>query len=503
VSVDRDRTAKSALWSLLENGGLALISMGTLVIYTRLLSASQFGLFSVALALIEMLQVFVTMFFHDALVQRKGITELHFDTAFTFSMALSLAMMLGCAAASRPFEASVHEPGAGFVLCALSLCFPAAAWSSTIVARQRRGFGFRPLALRSLVGRLCGAFIGVGLIAAGAGVWGLIAQQVLIQAVGSAFLWHTCKQRPRLRFGLRELKELSAFGVYSLGSLCLGFGIKRAFTVAAGLFLGVTLAGYLNLSFRAVDVFWAISSTAATQVALPLLASLQGDLPRLKRAFQLAMSLVCTMLYSSFIGLGLLAPEVVQVLFGAKWLPSAPYVTLLSCLVLVQAPRVLVAPLLTALGRPKDLVIGKAFEFAFVLLSLSVTRVPSLGFAVGIWILREILALPINVAQLKRASGFGLVEQFKGALMPLLATAGMAGAVLSARLALPPSLGPLGTLAVLIPCGASAFLVAICTLDRSLVKTLLDVARAALSKRRRTQAVDQASSPALALGRSP
>ena len=31
----------------------------------------------------------------------------------------------------------------------------------------------------------------------------------------------------------------------------------------AGLLLGVTAAGYLNLSFRVVDVLWAILSTAA------------------------------------------------------------------------------------------------------------------------------------------------------------------------------------------------------------------------------------------------
>jgi polysaccharide transporter, PST family len=387
------------------------------------------------------------------------------------------------------------------VLCALTPCFPAAAWSATIVARQRRGLAFRPLALRSLLGRACGALIGVGLIAFGAGVWGLVAQQVLIQVVGSAFLWHSCQERPRLRLGVRELMELTGFGVYATGTLFLGFGIKRVFTVAAGVFLGVSAAGYLNLSFRAVDVFWAIASTAATQVALPMLSSLQGDLPRLKRAFQLAMSLVCTILYSSFVGLGLLAPEVVQVLFGSKWLPSAPYVTALSCLVLVQAPRVLVTPLLTALGRPQDLAAGKALELAFVLVAVGVTRVPTLGLAVGIWLARELLALPVNVAQLKRAAAFGVVDQFKGAFIPLLATATMAGGVLLARRVLPEGIGPWATIGLLSPGGALLFLGSTYVLDRSLVKTLCDVARVALSKHR--PATTPTSPPALVLGRSP
>lgn len=484
--MNRDAAAKSALWSVVENGGLALISLGTLVVYTHLLSTTEFGIFSVVLALVEMLQVLVTMFFHDALVQRKQVSELHFDTAFSLSLASSVVLMLGCVLASGVFARTVHEPNAAWVLCAMTLCFPAAAFSATIVARQRRSFAFRPLALRSLLGRAVGAVMGVGLIVAGAGIWGLIAQQVLIQAVGSIFLWATCQERPRLRFGFRELKELAGFGAYSMGTLFMGFGVKRLFTLAAGVFLGVELAGYLNLGFRTIDVFWAIASSAATQVALPLLSSLQHDLPRLKRAFQLAMSLVCLILYSSFLGIGVLAPELVSVMFGAKWLPSAPYVAALACLVVLQAPRVLVTPLLTAMGRPKDLLVGKAVELAFVLAAVAVTRIPSLGWAIGIWIARELIALPLNVLQLRRASGFGVGEQFRGAVAPLLAALGMASVVLLAKYALPASLSEVTRLLILVPLGATSFALFACLLGPAHVKTLLDFGLSALGKARRT-----------------
>ena len=43
-----------------------------------------------ALALIELLGILVTMLFHNALVQRADATDLHFNTAFTATMALSV-----------------------------------------------------------------------------------------------------------------------------------------------------------------------------------------------------------------------------------------------------------------------------------------------------------------------------------------------------------------------------------------------------------------------------
>ena len=482
MSVDDGKAARSALWSVVENAGLCVISMGSLIIYTHLLSSSEFGLFSIVLALIELLQVVVTMLFHDALVQRKDATEMHFDTAFTFSMGLSVAMLLSCCLLSPLFAAVVKEPNAAPVLAAMALCLPAAGLSATLVARQRRSLSFRPLAIRSLIGRFAGAIAGIVLVVLGAGVWGLIAQQILIQLIGSLLLWGTSDARPRLRFARKEFGELCGFGLYAVGSLFLMFGTKRVFTVLTGLFLGVTVAGYLNLSFRAVDAFWAIASTAATQVALPMLSNLQSDLPRLKRTFQFSTSIVCTILYLLFVGIALTAPEVVSVLFGSKWLPSAPYVTALALSVVVQAPRLLIGPTLTALGRPRDLLLDKAAELVFIVAAVLITRTPSLSWAIGIWIARELLSFPITSYMLKKSTELGLLDQLRGVAVPLIASTVMAVVVLTIRAHLPHGMPPELRLVLMAATGAACFLAVAFVLDRDLFKKALGVAQQAFGR---------------------
>jgi len=489
--MDTGKTARSALWSLVENVGLSLISMGTLIIYTHLLSTAEFGLFSIVLALIELLQVVVTMLFHDALVQRAEATDKHFDTAFTFSVGLGLGLLLLCCLFAPFFAVMVKNPGAALVLCSMALCLPAASFSATIVARQRRELSFRPLAIRSLVGRFSGALGGVALVALGAGVWGLVAQQVLIQLVGSLILWKTCDERPRLRFARKEFKELTSFGVYAVGALFLNFGVKRLFTVLTGLFLGVTIAGYLNLSFRAVDVFWAIASTAVTQVALPMLAGLQGDLPRLKRTFQASTGFVSAALYLLFVGVAVTAPEVVSVLFGVKWLPAAPYITALALLVVVQAPRLMVGPLLTALGRPRDLLVGKGVELVFVVLAIFASRVPSLGWAVGIWVGRELIALPVMSQLTKSATTLGFIDQFRGVVVPLLASSIMAAAVVGARSILPLTWPPLVRLIGMAGVGGAVFVATVALLDRTLLDGVLQFVRSAIGRQRDRMAAPQ------------
>jgi len=483
VEITRSRAAKSVLWSAVENGGLALISFGALVIFSRLLTPTDFGIFSAMLALVELLGVLVSMTFHDALVQRKEITELHFDTAFTFTIVLSLIFAGGCAVFAPFFARLLGKPDAWPLLCGLSLCFPASALSATIVPRQRRELQFRALAFRSLIGRFAGALVGIALVVLGAGVWGLVVQQVLIALLGSLVLWLLADNHPRLRFGWPEFRQLARFGLPSVGVVFLSFSIKRLFIIFAAVYLGAEAAGYLNLSLRAVDVFWAIVATAVSQVALPILAGLQSDPARLKRAFQQATTFTCLALYLCFGALAFMAPEVVEILFGARWVSIAPYVSVLAILIVVQAPRLMASPVLTAMGHPRDLLLPLGVDLIVVVTAVLASGMPTVWWAIGIWAARELLGAPITGWLLWRRTGLGVRAQLRGIIVPAYALAAMAAAVFAVRPWLGSDLGVAWRLLVLLPLCALAFLSTIALVDRSLVRAVIGLGAAALNRR--------------------
>jgi O-antigen/teichoic acid export membrane protein len=479
----RSTTAKSLVWSTLENGGLAMISFVSLIIYSRLLSAAEFGLFATALAFVELLAVVVTMLFHNALVQRPEVTELHFNTAFTATMALSFALALACYAVAPLFAQWVHQPGAARVLIWMALVLPCSGLSATLAARQRRHFAFKSLALRSLVGRVIGGGIGIAAAFMGAGLWSLVAQQILIAGIGSLVLWVTSDKTPRLQFSFTEFKHLFGFGVLSVSGLFLSTSLRRVFTILASSALGVEAAGYLNLSFRVVDVFWNIAATAVSQVALPLLAGLQFEAARMKRAYQASTQLSCLALYPCFVGLGVVAPEVVEVLFGQRWLPSSPYVAVLGFLVLLQAPRLLFTPFLTALGKPRDSLVGLIAEWIFILCVTWIVGMRSLPWAIAVWVGGECVMVVVSSWMLRRVTGYTLVDQFNGILKPLLAVLLMAAALTETRLQLLSGLSPILRLIVLIPLGAGIYGGAIFLLDRRLVKDFLAFAQSAFARK--------------------
>jgi O-antigen/teichoic acid export membrane protein len=230
-------------------------------------------------------------------------------------------------------------------------------------------------------------------------------------------------------------------------------------------------------------MFWAIAATAVSQVALPLLAGLQFDSVRLKRAYQVSTQFSCLALYPCFVGLGSVAPDVVAVLFGDQWRPSAPYVTALGFLVLLQAPRLMFTPFLTALGKPRDSLVGLVAEMIFMLGVSWTLGMRSLPWAIAVWAGSEGVLIVVSSWVLRRVSGYSIADQFGGILHPLLATLLMAAVVVEASLQLSAAFGPARRLLLLVPMGAMIFAGAIFLLDRPLVKDFLAFTQSAFARK--------------------
>jgi len=466
------KAAHAARWSVVENGGLVLISFGSLVVYARFLSAEEFGLFAVALSVIEVLTVLVSMLFHDALVQRREARASHFDTAFTATLALSV-VLVGLCWAIAPLLSGAVAP----VLLTLALSLPLTASSAVLVAHRRRHLDLRTLAVSSLTGRALGAAVGIALVVLGFGLWALVAQHVVFMSCTAALLWARAPERPRLRFRLGEFRELIGFGLACVADLLLVFSVKRLFIVASGVLLGVHAAGVLAIAFRAFDTLWSVGVTALSQVMLPVLSRLQSDPQRLREAFAATVSLVCLVSYFGFVLLAATAPEVVTLLFGAKWAEAAPFLALLCLQILTGAVRAPMAVALKVLGQPRQLVLCQTAELAFVAAVIAAYGMPSIAWAVGIWLAREAIGAAMQVWLFRRSS-VRLPFSVTGAVaVPFMAALAMLGAVSACRELLgAPSLLVLGAV------GAAVYVGFVALLEPRLLAQLLRFIQAAVRR---------------------
>lgn len=469
-------SARSFAWSAIEGAGLSVISFVSLVAFSRILDPRDFGLFATALSLFELLSLVSNLAFHDALVQIPDMTPRHRDTAFTLTVLVSAAFSTAFWLGAPAFAALMQDPKAGPMLAVLGISFILNGLSATLTAQQRRAFEFRTLALRSLIGRVSGALLGVIAALLGMGVWSLVIQQVCIALLSTIVLWLACKDRPRLGFDGSAARQLITFGFGAAGAEFVNSGIKRVFVMACGVLLTTTIAGYINLAFRLVDTLWGVAATAIYQVVLPTMARLQDDRPQLFAVFRQTQRYTATLLYLAFMLMAATSDHLVTVMFGAKWLPAAPYVMLLSATMLSQAPRMLTVPILTAMGHPRDVLVGYCWGMVYMLLVLLVVPFGSGLVAMAIWAGTELVYAPVFAWLLWRRTGIGPLVQVRNILWPLVAGFAAYGAAGQVNQALGPSLAG-NPLLVLVPAclaGTVAFAALLAVCDRKSVIALAE-----------------------------
>ena len=132
-----------------------------------------------------------------------------------------------------------------------------------------------------------------------------------------------------------------------------------------------------------------------TKVAFPVFSRIQNETERIKRVYLKILQLLSIFNFPMMIGLAVVAPVAVPVIFGEQWLPSIILIQILTIVGLLRSIGNPVGSLLLAKGRA-DL----GFKWN---LGLTVTQIPGLyigaelGGAVGVAIAFSILMVLYSI----------------------------------------------------------------------------------------------------------
>ena len=348
----QQKAAKGIVWSVIQKWGRELISLLILMILSRLLDPEAFGLVALATIFTTFVEIFLDQGFGAAIVQRDDLTREHLDTAFWTSVLTGVLMAVVGIAGAGLVATFFGQPELAPIVQWLSLTFILGGLSSTQMAVLQRDLAFKSLAARSLAATVAGGVVGVALAFAGFGVWSLVAQKLAIGLVGIVVLWRASDWRPGLNVSKKHFRELFSFGLSILGSKSLVFFSRRTDDFLIGYFLGPTMLGYYSVGYRLLLVLMRVVTGITNAVAFPTFSRLQENPERMRRAFYKVTQYTSLLSIPVFIGLAILAPELVPALFGEQWLPSVPVMQVLSLIGILQSVLAFNGSVIKASGKP-------------------------------------------------------------------------------------------------------------------------------------------------------
>jgi O-antigen/teichoic acid export membrane protein len=447
----------------LESMAPPVLSLVSLVVVAHYLDPEQFGVATIALAIVQLLTVPVERAFHDQLVQRSELENTQVNTAFTMTLLLSIAMCAACQLLGQALQQVWGQPLLGHVLRWMSLSLIGTGFGSVLAALQRRRRQFRALALCSLGGSVGASTISIAVVVQGGGVYSLVTQQVALVFLTTLTLWLLPHERPRLRLSPNAARALIGFGSLPRSRLASNLLVPRIFIVFVGALLGPASAGILGLAFRGVDSLRDLLVGALARVRLPR-PTRSTDPPSRPHTYGTR---------EIFTGLALSADVLVPIAFGAQWSSGHAYIAAISLLALPLFLRPLNDLMLEASNEPYRhwaAMVELVAETAIIVVGMLLVGRVSLWLALLVWTARLFVSLPLDLWGIQRNTGVSYGRQLRSVSTPAVATLVMACVVYVARTLFPPSWPPGVLLGVKLAIELTSYGACVVLLDRGLAR---------------------------------
>ena len=427
----RSQAVAGVFWTALQKWTVRLSSFLGFLVLGRLLSPRDFGVVALAATFIILMTALADTGFATYLVQAKDLTVEAKSTAFYLATGTGLLLFgAGCAIA-LPLADLLDVPELRQVLPILSLSMIFVGLSSVPVAMLTRELQFQVLAMRQVVATVASVVAGVGLALAGAGVWALVGQFLVLRVVTTLVLAMKTEIRPSGGFSPAEARTILTYSAKAMSAHLLFQARDQGEVLLIGAIAGPVALGIWTVANRLVLVIGDLLGTVIGSVARPLFARVQSDGPRLGRAISATGGIAMLVLAPALVAFALTASELVPHLFGSQWKPATAIAALLAVRGVFSA--------LSQLDRTVLLNAGKAggeLRLITVLTALHIGLVAALAvhgvqaLAVGL-LVEAILIAPIRPMLLHRWLGVPL-RSYAGIIMLLSAAGLSAGLVLGA-----------------------------------------------------------------------
>lgn len=469
--------ANGVLWQGLAQVVGKLVVLLTTVVLARLLVPQAFGLVSLALVLITYAEAFADAGVAQALIYLPR-SRATLRAALVCSLVAGVVLMLAAITAAPALAEFFRRDDVAPLTRLLAVSLLATSLGALPESLLRRDLLFRRLTVATVARVVVTGGVSISLALAGNGAWSLAWGTVTGSATYAAVTWLLLPDKPDLtvwRAHRSEVRQVLSYGVPVAGSSLLSKLIFNVDYLIVGRMLGAGALGYYTLAFRIpelaiINVFFVLSA-----VAFPMFSRLRGDKRSMGTAYLFSVRLYSLYGVSAGVGLAVLAPLAVPLLFGPRWESAVAPLVPLALYAACRSIGVGANEVYKALGRP-----GLALSLSLLRIAVLVPALilgARLDGIVGVAWAQVAASLAMAFLMQGRAAqvlGLGLSELGRAIGPGLLAgvTVLAVGVPLS-RLPLPPAV----CLLLVVTASVAGVVLMLALLQRSLLRELVTAVR--------------------------
>ena len=411
--------ATGAIWMVLfklVERGLGLIST---LILARLLGPADFGIIAMAISFIAMAELLTAFGFDIAIIQAPQATVEHYNTAWTCNVLLNVGVTLLMLSLALPIAHFYNKPEVAWVVCILAFGPLIAGAENIGVVAFRKELDFKREFKFQVTRKLIGFLVVVPLALWLRSYWALVAGMLVSKTAGTAMSYLMHPFRPR--FAMSKFRELFRFSRWLLFNNLVGFFKERSSDFFIGRLFGPASLGAYNVAYELAHLPTTEIGAPINRALLPGFAKM-GAGEEVSGAYASAVGVLATLALPAAAVIFVVAPFLVPVLLGSKWLSAAPVMEILAFNGALMLFHASIGAVLMGRGFSKQITVANA-SYLVVLLALLFLFSTQFGVVGAAYaaLLTTVSCTPIYLYQIHRCLGIRPAVFLKAVARPLTA----------------------------------------------------------------------------------
>ncbi len=312
-----------------------VVSWGSTLFVVRLLRPEDYGIVGMAATYIQLAQVLTEFGVGTAVMARADMDAEEIAQANTFTFLLGIVGVLFSVAVAVPLARFFGEPRVTGVVLALSPLCLFGALSAVPNAVLMRDHRYRDSAVVDLLRSVFGSVAVIGLALLGFGYWALIGGQLLGALLPLIVLLARYPQ-PFHRIERTGIAPLITFSRELLVGRLAWMAYQSAPLAIVGRVLGTAALGQYSFAWTLATLPGEKLSSVVSSVLPSVLRTARGDPTVLWRYMRTSLEVLSIIMIPALVGLMLTAHDLVDVVFGVKWIEAVPPLIILSAYALLQ-----------------------------------------------------------------------------------------------------------------------------------------------------------------------
>lgn len=314
---------RGVAWSFLREGVTEIVLFPASMLVARLLTPTEFGIAAAAIFFTQLATRLSELGFNAAIVRSTVVERVHLSTVFTINLLLGIGTFAALTACAPLVGAFYNVPQTSTVLRVAALAFLIAPFGAVPAALLTRNMRFRQTALVDWCQGLTFAVVSVLLAWLGfsymSPVYGKLAA-VFVQTVSRVAF---ARWRPALGISMPALREIFPFGAGVHAKRLLDYVAQNVDNLIVGRLMGMEALGFYDKAFSTMNRFLVRFNTGGPTVTFRIFAIIHDQPERFARAYSKVVMAAMLMALPFFAVLIVVAPQLMVVLFGGRWLPAA------------------------------------------------------------------------------------------------------------------------------------------------------------------------------------